>query len=265
MAGDLLFYDPRSDTAPLGPATPIRSDTGGSCCLSPPRAYWGVQGTALVATLLHFTPGYLRAAARSRRNERRLTGGDMNMLQPAVARRYLATKRSTPYLDGERVQFATDQLTHASNFTTGLISFAHELAGSLALANRIEPRSPFSDRRVIEFAVRMPLEAKLATPSYKQLLREGTAEMLPESVRLRRDIGVHPGWTFYERLIRNIAKGAPELWNNTCHSRAIKRWVNPAKTQRYWETYAGSENYDSGYQAYRLLVLAKWLSLTYGW
>ena len=99
-------------------------------------------------------------------------------------------------------------------FTTGLLSFGHEVYGQIALSKGVEPRSPFSDRRMIEFAIQMPVEAKLARPWYKHLLRQGMKGILPEDVRWRTDIGGHPGWRFYERLIESSVQADRVIWNS---------------------------------------------------
>ena len=119
-----------------------------------------------------------------------------------------------------------DQGAHARNFTTGLLSFAHEVNGQIALSMGVEPRSPFSDRRVIEFAIRMPLAAKLCVPWYKHLLRNCMAGILPEEVRWRSDIGNHPGWKFFERLIAEMAQNAPEIWNRPGADGTLSRWID---------------------------------------
>ena len=185
----------------------------------------------------------------------------MALLQPEIARRYLASKRSVQYLAGDRLRPAGDQMRHAGNFTSGLISFGHEVYGPLALANGIEPRSPFSDRRLIEFAIRMPLAAKLAIPWYKHVLRSGTRGMLPDAVRMRRDIGGHPGWSFHARLARCIAAGEPGLWDGSQCPETLEKWISPGKLQALRDDYARNGCYDSGLAVLRALFLSRWIAL----
>ena len=131
----------------------------------------------------------------------------------------------------------------------------------LALSNGIEPRSPFSDRRLIEFAIRMPLVAKLAIPWYKHVLRSGTRGMLPDAVRMRRDIGGHPGWTFYARLARCIASGEPGLWDGGQSPEMLEKWISPVKLQALRDDYARNGCYDSGLAVLRVLFLSRWITL----
>ncbi len=94
-----------------------------------------------------------------------------------------------------------------------MLSFAHEVYGQIALSRGVEPRSPLSDRRMLEFAIRMPVQAKLGAPWYKHLMRISMAGILPEAVRWRQDVGNHPGWKFHEQLIRALARDRPDIWN----------------------------------------------------
>jgi asparagine synthase (glutamine-hydrolysing) len=259
MAGDVLFYSPSRS---LGELVQRHRYDRVPALLAAYRTH-GFEGglkEVLRAALANLAPDAARAWVRRRRDERQLGEGDMKLLRADVARPYLASKRSAAYRAGDRLRAASDQAAHARNFTTGLISFGHETYGPLALAQGVEPRSPFSDRRLIEFAIRMPLAAKLAIPWYKHVLRNGTAGMLPDAARWRRDIGGHPGWTFYERLARNLALGAPDLWNAASTGKTLEKWTNPAEVHAPWARYSQTGHYDSGHEALCLLMLSQWMA-----
>ncbi|MDP2163236.1 MAG: asparagine synthase-related protein [Hydrogenophaga sp.] len=259
MAGDVLFYSPGRTVIEL--VRRHRYDR-----VPAALAAWRNHGLAggpkevLRAALANAMPDALRAWVRQRRDERQLGAGTLKALQPNVALPYLASKRTAAYMAGDRQQAANDQAAHARNFTGGLISFAHETYGPLALARGVEPRSPFSDRRMIEFAIRMPLAAKLAIPWYKQVLRSGSAGMLPTSVCWRSDIGSHPGWTFFDRLTRNIAEQAPAAWDTPTVATALEKWANPAEVHAGWSRFCQTGQYDAGVRAYGLLMLSRWMA-----
>lgn len=199
MAGDLLFYSPSRSMIELVRRHRYRQVL--ELMASYRRHGWDTGWSeALRAAAGAWAPEALRAHVRKRRFEQRLRSGDLALIRPELARPYLASKLSQSYLSGSQMFARNDQVAHARYFTTGLNSFGHETYGPLAFAHGVEPRSPFSDRRLIEFGIRMPLAAKLALPWYKHLIRGGTTGVLPESVRWRLDIGNHPGWTYYERL-----------------------------------------------------------------
>ena len=257
MAGDVLFYSPSRTAAEFAHRHRYRQF---SSLLAAYRNHGlaGAKKEVLRAVLGGLVPDVVRAWVRRRRDERQISSGDMKVLRPDVARPYLASKRSAAYRAGDRLQPASDQMAHAYNFTNGLISFAHETYGALAFARGVEPRSPFSDRRLIEFAIQMPLAAKLATPWYKHVLRSGTAGMLPDAVRWRSDIGGHPGWTFYQQLIQSISLHKPEIWISVVSSKVLERWTNGEAIAQQQLRHSRDGEHNLGYQTFRLLVLQQW-------
>jgi asparagine synthase (glutamine-hydrolysing) len=259
MAGDTLFYGFNHSANVMGHNRLYRQ-------VPAMLAAWqrhGLQGgnRAALRALLPFewAPDAVRALARRRRDARALRSGNLQWLKPEVARGYLARNSSSAYWAGERMAPASDQMAHARYFTEGLNASAHETYGSMAKSLGVEPRSPFSDRRMIEFAVRMPLEAKFAWPWYKHVLRNGTAGLLPDAVRWRTEVGMHPGWTFYARLARNVFSGASPAWRGATAQDILSPWVRPEAfpTRAALEGSSGDE--DGGQRVLFLTLLAHWV------
>jgi len=262
MAGDVLFYGLRRTAGELAK----RNDWAALPALA--RAYRNHGGNGAGRDYLRglaggWVPKAARAAIRRLRDARSLRQGDLALLHAGVARAYLSARRASTYRAGPRERPDSDQRAHANNFTAGLISFGHEVYGPLALARGIEPRSPFSDRRVIEFAIRMPIHAKLAIPRYKHVLRDGTAGMLPESVRMRGEIGGHPGWSFFDRLGRAIEVGMPASAISSLRPK-LHPWL---RAEPFLSAGAGpmltrgqAEDAALRYARLREMVLAIWLA-----
>jgi asparagine synthase (glutamine-hydrolysing) len=213
------------------------------------------------------TPEKVRVVYRKLRDRKRLSGaklwgaaGDiLNLLHRETARQFLATRYAQRQQAAANLKPGNDQRSHARNFTSGLLSFAHEVNGQIALSMGVEPRSPFSDRRVIEFAIRMPLAAKLCVPWYKHMLRNCMAGILPEEVRWRPDIGNHPGWKFFERLSTEMAQNAPEIWNRPIVDGTLGRWIDASMLTRSSGEYLRGGGQTVGGSVFGLAILAKWL------
>lgn len=200
MAGDMLFQDGRGTLEAL-----VRRRLW-SMLPGLRQTYRNHQWTSsltrdliLMVARVH-QPDWVRGLVRRRRDDRRIVQGDLSELPPELARAYLDARRTPAYRAGAQTWQPNEQADHAKRYTSGLNSFGHETYGPLAFACGVEPRSPYSDRRLIEFGIRMPLEAKLAIPWYKQMLRAGTEGLLPLGTRERRNVGTHPGWTYFDRL-----------------------------------------------------------------
>lgn len=256
LAGDLHFYE----------------DTRSLDCVVRGRLYARIPAL-LAAFARHDVEGGARALARRflaeaapdglRAAYRRLrpapeAGADLLCRQATAGA--LADKRAARRQAQELLRQADDVAFHASYFTTGLLSFAHEVYGQAALSYGVEPRSPFSDRRLIEFSLQMPVEAKLCAPWYKPVLRLAMAGTLPEPVRWRRDFGRgHPGWDFYRRLVGEVARSAPEIWSQGRIAATLEPWVCRSSLAGEWARYAQMADFHTGYSLYSLAMLAWWL------
>ena len=90
---------------------------------------------------------------------------------------------------------------HSWSFTCGILPFFFEHSGRLAATLGVEARHPFSDRRVIEFFLSLPLHMKTYTPLPKRVIREGMRGILPEMVR-GRTLLADTGGAFMTSLLK---------------------------------------------------------------
>ena len=266
MAGDLLFYGPERS---LDGILQKKMFSHIPALLAACRRH-GIQGAWRMAawrSLRMAAPARMLAVYRKIRDKRKVPtaqpremfGDPLNLLHQETARQFLAARYAQRQQAAVHGMPGNDQGAHAQHFTTGLLSFAHEVNGQLALSMGVEPRSPFSDRRVIEFAIRMPLVAKLSAPWYKHLLRQCMVGILPEAVRWRSDIGEHPGWKFYERLLLEMEQNVPNVWNPLHFNEILGRWIDKSKLESAANEYFRSRDLSVGDSLFLLAVLTEWL------
>lgn len=212
MASDLYYYAaPRSVAALLreGPALRIPSIVTGAIRHEGLSALPGLAWS----TLQWMTPEGLREGYRRARASHAPLSDGLRAIRAAVAREYLERRREERrWRTGEATGGSpSQQALHAADFASGMLNFAHEVNGSIDLAHGIEPRSPYSDRRLVEFAIAMPLELKLSGPVWKGLLREAMKGILPEPLRNRRATDGYPGINFFESWYERQVAGNPAL------------------------------------------------------
>jgi asparagine synthase (glutamine-hydrolysing) len=90
---------------------------------------------------------------------------------------------------------------HFWSFTCGVLPGFFEPSGRMAATLGIETRHPFSDRRVIEFFLSLPLEMKTYSPVPKRVIRAGMEGIIPDMVG-SRTLFAHPGPAFQSSLLK---------------------------------------------------------------
>ena len=188
-------------------------------------------------------------------------GWDLSgVLRREVARPYCSMRYHNRRAFSEQYLQGDCRRAHAGVFMSGAISFPHEVNSQIALSMGVEPRSPFSDRRMIEFSVRMPLEAKIASFWYKKTLRNSMLGVLPDAVCWRDDLGGHPGWRFYNALGQAMERSTQDLWRYPHIRDTLTRWVDPASLLSYWKEYANVPNVTGRFRLLLLSILTAWIS-----
>lgn len=89
----------------------------------------------------------------------------------------------------------------------GLRSFALVYTSSVG---PVEVRHPYLDRRLVEFALAVPVERSVRPGQTRMLFRDATVGVLPEPIRLRRSKG-GPSEAIYRALVRQWHWLAPLL------------------------------------------------------
>ena len=267
MASDLLFYSPEHS---LQVAFRNKLFSKIPAILSSHRQH-GIEvglGTFPMMLLRTFAPESLRAMYRSLRAKREargfaaneVPGNLINMIHKEIASQYLTDKLAQREQTRRRLRSEDDCRSHARLFTSGAISFAHEVDGQIALSKGVEPRSPFSDRRLIEYAIQMPLEAKLSTLWYKYTLRGSMEGILPDGVRWRRNRMGHPGPAFFQSFISEVACTMPRVWSLPDLTETMARWIDSSRLGCAWKDYHRNGVFAVGFNLFTLVVLAQWLS-----
>jgi asparagine synthase (glutamine-hydrolysing) len=145
---------------------------------------------------------------------------------------------------------------HFWSFTCGVLPGFFEQSGRMAATMGIETRHPFSDRRVIEFFLSLPLEMKTYAPLPKRVIREGMKGILPELVRGRTRYA-HPGEAFQSALLRRHAEFLRPSEFNEILGR-LRPYVNLNAAESARNSLAiGSP--EAGSAVWKLLNFALWL------
>lgn len=267
MAGDLLFYSLPASLASsfkhrnLSQISQILLAYKNHKAKRLPYALMGIQAVKLMLpdSLIAIYRDLSQAGAAAEIIGNPSPDNLLPLLRPEVLRDYMALKLANRHAMGWHESSTNDQNLHGRKFKTGIISFAHEVNGQLALSRGVEPRSPFSDRRMIEFAVQMPMAAKLSRQWYKNFLRDSMKGVLPDKVRFRPSIGGHPGWKFIERLSSDAMHGLNRAEEIKLVQSVLDKWLDPVRVGQIWLGRQQDNGYDYSYHMLVLHAVARWL------
>jgi asparagine synthase (glutamine-hydrolysing) len=255
MAGDLLFYNGAATEQTifherkfsLLPAY-IRSARNHGT-----RLGWGAMAYRLLA---QWTPEFAYAPLRRLKSRGGRFGttpavwNTLRMLHPHVSDQLARKKQAQAMGTTNWIRAGNNQRHHATKYTGGLISFALESQGEFAMSLGVETRSPHADRRLVEFAIRMPVEAKMILNWYKAFLRTCMAGVLPAPVVYRSTVGEHPGRHFWQHLLASSSRHHPWATDVGRVANSLEKWVSPKALDA------------AGADLFRLALLARWTEIS---
>ncbi len=111
----------------------------------------------------------------------------------------------------------------------------------------------------MEFAVSMPLQAKMVNPWYKQLLRKVASHYLPAQVVWRKQVGYHPGWRFHAHLFDKLVEHKSKTQFLKDHVEPLSAWVQPERIMQAWQGVKDKSGHANGWPVYSAYVASTWL------
>lgn len=122
-----------------------------------------------------------------------------------------------------------------------------------SMANSLELRSPFLDREIVEFAMRLPLNLRIRGSDRKYLIKRAFADVVPRENMYRRKQGFAvPIGAWFKAELRDL------LRDTLCSQRARGRgYFNPEQIARLVDDHIASRA-DHAHRLWALLVLELW-------
>jgi asparagine synthase (glutamine-hydrolysing) len=133
---------------------------------------------------------------------KRWTGSNRDLIDPDFAKRLRIDERI--HADrglGNDDSPLSDQEFHIRALKHGSIARSMDIMDRVAAKFGIEPRHPWSDKRVLDFYLRLPLRYKVRNGWTKYLVRTATQPWLDESVRLHTG-KAHLGMEIVRRIVK---------------------------------------------------------------
>ncbi len=123
----------------------------------------------------------------------------------------------------------------------------------MSMAHSLEVRLPFTDHKLVEFALALPAKWKLAGRETKYLLRKMAAPMLPAEILNRPKLGLNPPLGIW------LSGELSPLLNTYLSEDSVKRrgWFRPQAIAKLLEDFRSGHR-DYSLHIWSLLVLEEW-------
>jgi asparagine synthase (glutamine-hydrolysing) len=204
-----------------------------------------------------------RAAVRVQRRARRAFGqGERRpawsrFIDPDFARRTDAVARFRVH--AAVANRLTEREHHLGLLTAGLQPYALEVLDKVAAAAGVEARYPFWDKRLVEFCLGLPADAKLSGGFSRMVLRKAMDGILPAAVQWRRD-----KFDFTPHLTRGMLAHHRPVLDSVLLDDAedIGGYVDLAAVREAYRRMAARGERADGYDVqavWRAVALALWL------
>ena len=123
----------------------------------------------------------------------------------------------------------------------------------MSMAHALEVRLPYTDHRLVEFGLRLPVEQKLHGRTGKYVLREAMRPLLPAEILERPKLGLNPPLGIWLR--RELAPLVAHYLSR--ESVELRGWFQPAAVERIVREFQTGRR-DYSLHLWALLVLEEW-------
>ncbi|MGB3787634.1 MAG: lasso peptide isopeptide bond-forming cyclase [Phormidesmis sp.] len=156
----------------------------------------------------------------------------------------------------------TEREGHCSSVTSGVLNHVVDIIQDYAAAFHIEARSPFMDKRLIEFCLSLPPEQKLRQGWTRYVMRQAMKTILPDKIWQRPDKAGMGSSVFYGLLHHNkhkmscVMQHSLPLSSDYIDENAMQKLHDELVSR---EAKADFEDHTNLMMFYRGVMLASWL------
>jgi asparagine synthase (glutamine-hydrolysing) len=136
----------------------------------------------------------------------------------------------------------------------GMMTASLETTDIAAAACNVEPRYPFTDKRLVEFSLAMPATQQLSQGLTRSIVRRSLSDILPKKIRTRiwkADMS-HGFWNSLNHDQDTIAKLIAEPG-------ALMEFLNQSELQKSYDRFTDEKNTKDGRVLWRAFSLYVWL------
>jgi asparagine synthase (glutamine-hydrolysing) len=205
--------------------------------------------------LFYLIPDWLRTARRKVSGAKPAPPGHLPLKSHVVQqfRMHEQTREANP----SSLRIGCDfRVQHKIALDWWLPTFSSELISREAALFQVEHRSPFYDRRLMEYCLSVPGHLKLRRGIPRYLLRAAGTEYLPEAVRARVDKG-NLSYAFHDGLLSQAWEEIEELVEHP--PSLLREFVHADDMAARLHAFRATRRPAQGFAIWRYAKLARWL------
>lgn len=204
-------------------------------------------------------PHYVLRARSVLGKRRRPARGFRDLIRPDFAKRVdLAARLKAVKREEARAERSARDF-HMFEVQHSMIAYGMEAGDRTTSAFPVELRSPFYDKRLVQFCVALPREQRIRQGWTRFIVRRGLAGTLPKRV-LRRGSKWNPNSTFSRRLLMFERERLESVVSQGAD--VIEDYVDVSALRKEFEQYLTLGAQYSPYTIWPAVTLALWLSST---
>jgi len=154
---------------------------------------------------------YLILPLLSKKQKHRLVKIKSFLTLKRIKNKYNSTIHSAPLFDRKKCQYIAQEAEISAVLSRHFSSWVDNNPTHSAKYFGIEMRHPFYDKRLVEFALSLPIKFKYSQGHFKIILKEAMEGILPENIRKRNDKAT------FNQLIMDAINGIDleEFWQES--------------------------------------------------
>ena len=185
----------------------------------------------------------------------RYRGGNHQLINTKLAQRFELSAGLEAW-DEERWAARSSRSGHCAHLQGAQIPHALEGANAMSAPFGFESRTPFFDRRVVEFCLALPRTQRVYHGMTRVVVRRALADLLPEEVRVRGTKG-GPNLNFARNFLRFERETLEDLVRT--EAEVIDEFVDVDALRNACSRFMRDCNETDGYQLWTAISVARWL------
>jgi len=175
-------------------------------------------------------------------------------LKSSFIRAYGLNERYRSYDDNGAIRKRSGRRWQHRSLRSGRITATLETIDMMQAAHGVEPRHPFTDRKLVEFALAIPPTQQLSGGYTRSIIRRALGDLLPDKIQWRpwKTMVGHAAW----HALANEDDALQRLIDNP---EPVATYLDTDELRQAYNQFCETQSADEARSLWKALALAEWL------